>query len=61
MSRLESQRLHFGSAFILSRIADKEKIFATEDEVSSHVQMLAMYYGMPPARLLVNDYEQFLR
>lgn len=38
--------------FLLEKIGDKEKIFATEDEISQRIQMMSMVYGVPPAALM---------
>ena len=33
--------------FLLEKIGEKEKIFATEDEVANRIQMMSMVYGFP--------------
>ena len=38
--------------FLLEKIGDKEKIFATEEEISQRIQMMSMAYGVPPAALM---------
>lgn len=38
--------------FVLERIADKEKIFATEDDVRNRVALLSAAYGTSPVSLL---------
>ena len=38
--------------FLLEKIGDKEKIFATEEEISQRIQMMSMVYGVPPAALM---------
>ena len=38
--------------FLLEKIGDKEKIFATEEEISQRIQMMSMVYGVPPATLV---------
>ena len=38
--------------FLLEKIGEKEKIFATEDELSQRIQMMSMVYGVPPAALM---------
>jgi trigger factor len=37
--------------FVLERIADKERIFATEEEVDKRLRLMATLYGVPAARL----------
>ena len=36
---------------VLERIGDKEKIFATEDEVRERITLMAAVYGLPPDTL----------
>jgi len=38
--------------FLLEKIGEKEKIFATEDEVANRIQMMSMVYGVPPAAMM---------
>ena len=38
--------------FLLEKIGEKEKIFATEDEVANRIQMMSMVYGVPPATMM---------
>ena len=38
--------------FLLEKIGEKEKIFATEDEVANRIQMMSMAYGVPPATMM---------
>ena len=37
--------------FVLEKIADKEKIFATEEEVNDRMSLMAQVYGVPSASL----------
>ena len=37
--------------FVLEKIADKEKIFATEEEINERTSLMASMYGIPPASL----------
>ena len=38
--------------FLLEKIGEKEKIFATEEEIANRIQMMSMMYGMPPAAMM---------
>ena len=42
----EKLRREFKEFFLLERIGDKEKIFATEDEVKERIRLMAAVYGM---------------
>lgn len=44
-------RAQLKAFFVLERIADEEKIFATEEEVDDRIHLMAAYYGTSPARL----------
>ena len=48
----EDVRRQLKEFFILERIAEKEKIFATEDEVREHVKVMAALYGTDGNMLL---------
>jgi trigger factor len=44
----EELRREVKQFFVLERIADAEKIFATEDEINTHIRLLAYAYGQSP-------------
>ncbi len=46
----EDVRREMKEFFILEKIADKEKVFATEEEVDKRLYLMASLYGIPPAR-----------
>jgi trigger factor len=49
--REEDLRRRLKATFVLEKIADQEKVFATEEEVDNRIQLLAGLYGVPYSRL----------
>ncbi len=47
----EDIRREIKEFFVLEKIASKEKIFSTEEEVDKRVYLMASLYGLPPARV----------
>ncbi len=48
----EKARSELKAAFILDRIADRERLFVTEDELLARIERTAMIFGRPPAEVL---------
>ena len=47
----EDIRRKLKASFVLEKIADQEKVFATEEEVETRIRLLAHLYGVPYSRL----------
>jgi trigger factor len=50
-STQELTRREFKTYFILQQIADKEKVYATENEVEERIALMAKNYDIPPAKM----------